>query len=219
MSFLELWWFIGHHSFTKKALYFEKEYNNDFEVAFFLETHHKAEKEIPAEILRYQNTHHIIHSPAPRGETYAGIIGLVSAEYDIIDKKEVIPGRILNVKMQNKRDKTNRNITAVYLYTNNNFNREKIENIVKKLRNENQDHPNNIIVGDFNFTDNEKDKIKGLNNTDKLICKTWYPFLAEMDLVDPYREQNPKRRIWSFLGTRKAGNSRIVRLCKQNNHQ
>ena len=31
-------------------------------------------------------------------------------------------------------------------------------------------------------------------------------------MVDPYREQNPKRRIWSFIGTGKAGNSRIDRV-------
>ena len=31
-------------------------------------------------------------------------------------------------------------------------------------------------------------------------------------MVDPYREQNPNRRIWSFIGTGKAGNSRIDRI-------
>ena len=31
-------------------------------------------------------------------------------------------------------------------------------------------------------------------------------------MVDPFREQNPKRRIWSFLGTGVAKNSRIDRL-------
>ena len=92
------------------------------------------------------------------------------------------------------------------------MNKAKINKYIEKLRNGNEDHANNMILGDFNFIDNEKDKVSGLNNTDKLLCKTWYPFLAEMDMVDPYREQNPKRRIWSFIGTGKAGNSRIDRL-------
>ena len=87
-----------------------------------------------------------------------------------------------------------------------------MENIVSKLRQENEDHPNNMILGDFNFIDHEKDKINGLNSTDKSVCKIWQPFIAEMDMVDPYREQNPKRRIWSFIGSGKAGNSRIDRV-------
>ena len=38
-----------------KAMYFEKEFKNDFDIAFFLETHHRSENEIPEEILRYKN--------------------------------------------------------------------------------------------------------------------------------------------------------------------
>ena len=37
----------------KKALYFEKEFQNDFDIAFFLETHHKDANEIPPEILSF----------------------------------------------------------------------------------------------------------------------------------------------------------------------
>ena len=33
-----------------------------------------------------------------------------------------------------------------------------------------------------------------------------------MEMVDPYREQYKKRRIWSYIGTGAAGNSRIDRL-------
>ena len=33
-----------------------------------------------------------------------------------------------------------------------------------------------------------------------------------MDMVDPFREQNPNRKIWSFIGTGVAGNSRIDRI-------
>ena len=31
-------------------------------------------------------------------------------------------------------------------------------------------------------------------------------------MVDPFREQNPNRKIWSFIGTGAAGNSRIDRI-------
>ena len=34
----------------QKLLFFEKEYKNDFDAAFFLETHHRNENEFPPEI-------------------------------------------------------------------------------------------------------------------------------------------------------------------------
>ena len=196
----------------KKALYFEKEHKNNFDIAFFLETHHKNANEMPPEMLRYDNTHHIIHSTANDNDTYGGIIGLLSKDYDIIDTKHLIRGRILNVKIQHNENKTVHNVSAVYLYTNNNLTKDKMKIIATELRRENQDHPNNIILGDFNFIDHEKDKLNGLNRTDKAACQIWQPLLAEIDMVDPYREQNPKRRIWSFIGSGKAGNSRIDRI-------
>ena len=66
-----------------------------------------------------------------------------------------------------------------------------------------------MILGDFNFIDHEKDKKSGLSCKDKQLNQIWIPFLNEMDMVDPFREQNPKRRVWSFIGT---GKSRIDRI-------
>ena len=76
----------------------------------------------------------------------------------------------------------------------------------------NTDDPNYMIIGDFNFIDHSADKKNGLSAKDQEINQVWIPFLEEMDLVDPFREQNPNRRIWSFIGTGAAGNSRIDRL-------
>ena len=70
---------------------------------------------------------------------------------------------------------------------------------------------NHMILGDPNFIDHEKDKRNGLNPKDKQLNRIWVPFLDEMDMVDPFREQNPKRRVWSFVGAGVAKNSRIDR--------
>ena len=72
-----------------------------------------------------------------------------------------------------------------------------------------------MILGDFNFIDHEKDKKGGLSSKDEQLNQIWTPFVNEMDLVDPFREQNPKRRVWSFLGT---GRSRIDRLYVHSTH-
>ena len=195
-----------------KAMFFEKEFKNDFDTAFFIETHHMSESEIPQALLRYQNTHTMVHSFASLGETYSGILGLIHNDFNIIDVKNLVQGRLLNVKLKHISEKTFYNFSVIYMYTNNNITKSKMEYITTKLREESEDHSHNIILGDFNFIDHEKDKRSGLNNTDKTVCKIWLPFIEEMDMVDPYREQNPNRRIWSFIGTGKAGNSRIDRL-------
>ena len=90
---MELWGFNHRSTFQKKALFFENEFKNNFDAAFFIETHHKTENDFPQSILRYSNSHHIVHSLA-RGETYSGILGLVSKEYDIIETENLIQGRL-----------------------------------------------------------------------------------------------------------------------------
>ena len=145
-------------------------------------------------------------------ETHTGLIGLIKNDYDIISTKHLIQGRIMNLKIQHKTEKTNYNINTVYLDTNKNMNKEKIQNIVRTLQLEQEEHSNNMIIWDFNFIDNERDKAKGLSSTDKLVNKIWAPFLEETDMVDPFREQNPKRKVWSFIGSGAAGNSRIDRI-------
>ena len=197
---------------SSKSLYFEKTFQTDFDIAFFLETHHKEEGEIPPEILRYSNTHHILHSPAAQDESHAGIIALVNQTYEIVNNNSLIQGRILNILIKDKSTGTLFNISGVYLDTNDKLNKTKIQTIVSKLQQAHENDPNSMIMGDFNFIDNEKDKTRGLREQDKLASRSWIPFLDKNDFIDPYREQNPKRRIWSFIGTGRAGNSRIDRL-------
>ena len=194
---------------NEKALYFEKEFTTNFHMAFFLETHQKSLDDIPEEILRYENTHHIILSPAPENESYSGILALISHDYEILQTKDLVEGRVLNMRLKNKFDGKDHNIFAVYFDTNKRLTKEKIEQVTNLLGAEMQGHTNNMIIGDFNFIDHEKDKVNGLNNKDKMVSSIWQPFLEHHDMVDPFRKQNPKRVIWSFVGT---GKSRIDRV-------
>ena len=162
----------------------------NFQVAFFVETHHKSLADITPEILRYQTDYHIVHSPVSNRETHAGIIGLISNKYTLIETKELLPGRILNIKIRALEDNVDHNLTAVYFETNNKLTKDKITKAVSLIKDEIQGHTNNMLLGDFNFIDHEKDKSKGLNPRDRLISKVWIPFLAENDMVDPFRSES-----------------------------
>ena len=108
----------------------------------------------------------------------------------------LIQGRILNVRLRDQADNSEYSVTAVYLYTNNQLNIAKTDNIIGLLRDAYDEKVQNIILGDFNFIDNPHDKTNGLNQTDKMVSDRWPPFLSEADMVDPFREHNPKKRIW-----------------------
>ena len=122
-------------------------------------------------------------------------------------------GRILGLKLTDTNKEITYQLLVVYLPTNNKFEEEYMQMVVQKLRLPNTENISNyMILGDFNFIDHEKDKTNGLNSKDKQLNKVWGPFIEEMELVDPFREQNPKRKIWSFVGTGVAKNSRIDRI-------
>ena len=117
-----------------KALYFEKEHKKSFQVAFFVETHHKSLADITPEILRYQTDYHIVHSPVSDAETHAGIIGLISKKYSIVETKDLLPGRILNTKIRGLDDKVDHNLTAVYFETNNKLTKDKMTKALSFIR-------------------------------------------------------------------------------------
>ena len=203
----------GAAATLSKVMYFEKNFKNSFDFFFFLETHHKDKHEIPNELMRYEDTYHIRHSETNGQETHSGIIGLIRKEYQVSNVQHLIQGRILHLSITDSAKETTYPISVVYLPTNKNMDVGVIRNIVHSLRLPNENDINNyMILGDFNFVDHEKDKKNGLSNKDKQLNQIWAPFLNEMDMVDPFREQNPKRRVWSFMGTGVAGNSRIDRL-------
>ena len=68
----------GTASTIPKVAFFEKNFKNDFDFFFFIETHHKDKNDLPNELFRYVDTHHIVHSETDEHDTHTGIIGLVS---------------------------------------------------------------------------------------------------------------------------------------------
>ncbi len=200
-------------SMLMKVMFFEKTFR-DFDIFFFLETHHKDDNDIPNELNRYQDTHHITHSACDGNDTHTGIIGLISKSFSLAAVEHTMQGRILTVNLidTSSPSQNSYRIAAVYLPTNQNLETQVIQQIVRKLRVDEKDEENYMILGDFNFIDHQKDKKNGLSSKDRQICKIWVPFIEEFDMIDPFREQNPNRRLWSFLGSGMAGNSRIDRI-------
>ena len=59
----------------------------------------------------------------------------------------------------------------------------------------------NIILGDFNFVHNDLDRVNesriGMNQVDKQLSTSWVDMMGSLDISDPFRVKNRKRRMFS----------------------
>ena len=194
-----------------KLNFFDKEYpNGSFGIAAFVESHHRNLDDLPIRFQEYTPTHHLVHTPAPMSHPHRGIILLVSKAFELISWKEIIPGRLLNIKIKDKEKDKIFNLSAFYGPVQRNVTRANVEELVQHFVKLHTASEHNIILGDFNFIDNPLDKSKGLDSHDKMIGRFWEHFKKTARVGDPYREQFPSTKIFSYHN--KTGKSRGDRV-------
>ena len=65
-------------STADKMLFFQNQFpRGDFSIAAFIETHHKNREDLPEDLIHFEISHHLIHTPT-HNETHAGIVVLLS---------------------------------------------------------------------------------------------------------------------------------------------
>ena len=179
-----------------KFSFFDSQFSNaNFTIAAFVETHHKDDQDFSRDLGQFQQTHNILHSPV-KDETHSGIIILIHREYEIVDFREAMPGRLFNVKIK-KMDKTF-NLSVFYGPQWGKMRKEEVAAVIGEFGPLHEPDDNNIILGDFNFVDFDVDKGKGMSSKDQMIKPLWDHFLSGSAMVDPYRVQCPNRRVFSF---------------------
>ena len=169
-----------------------------FDIVAFIETHHKEESEFPELIMEYKVSHHCLHTPEDK---YAGIIILIRKNLLILDSEVLISSRLLNFRMELSHEKTVYNISV--FYGQNKINRTQVSENIKEFYTNHNIEDNNIILGDFNFCHRVIDRNVSLHRNDKIWCEPWGNFYSDMNLVDPYRLQYPKRRLLFRIKSRK----------------
>ena len=188
--------------------------NVDFDVLILVETHHKLMSEISPLLHAHLKNSSRIHTPASDEDPYAGIVVLVSNRVKLLENTEVLPGRILNFKIQGSRKVYN--ISAVYGYTSKNASQSKIKGMTDELTKYHDVFDNNIILGDFNFVENDLDRTNksrnGKNHLDNVLSRVWCDFTEKLGISDPFRIRNPRRRTFSYIHTKDNSKSRIDRI-------
>ena len=151
-----------------------------------------------------------MHTPTPPDHTHSGIIVLVHKEYEIVCKKGSIPGRLMNLKIAHKTTKTDYNVSIFYGPIWGRMNKNEIFSLLQHFNTIHKISDNNLIIGDFNFVESDIDKGKGMSQSDKMICTFWEKFTSEIGIVDPFRIQCPKKKLYSY--TAPTGRSRGDRV-------
>ena len=198
-------------STSQKMLFFENEIKNDFHLAIFLETHQKPDEQPPPEILRYQQSHHIIEEAVNDRETHTGITILLHDDYELLSFSAPLPGRVLNIQIEHKLLKEQYNVIAIYNYTLAALTDDKVTLLTTAIKSVTHPTFKNILTGDFNFAETDSDRATARSYPDLAVSRLWGAEMAELDFVDPFRQKNPKRKMWSYVSPHKTG-SRIDRL-------
>ena len=184
-------------STSAKINFFDSQFPNaKFSIAAFVETHHKDAFDYAHELGQYQQTHQILHSPV-NNETHSGVIILISKDYQIISRNEAIPGRLFNVKLT--KNNKSLNVSVFYGPQWGKMNKDEISKVLEKFLPLHDHHENNIIMGDFNFVDFDIDKGKKMSSKDHIINPLWGNFTSEKSVLDPFRTQCPRKKLYSFV--------------------
>ena len=178
---------------AKMALFDKENPNASYTIAAFVETHHRHTDDFPSYISQQSQHFHILHTPTTTTHAYSGIILLISKEYDILKENIVIPGRLINIRIAHKMTKHQYNISVYYGNHLENMKINEMEDVGKQFNAIHKIADNNVIIGDFNFADNNIDKGKGQNSKDKSFTNIWNNFKKECNITDPYRKKYPQK--------------------------
>ena len=185
-----------------------------FDILILIETHHRNFQDIQPRLHSFSLSFNFFHTEATSDDPYAGIVILVSNRLSLKSDSVLLPGRIINLRIENNREEFN--LSAIYGYTGVRATPKGIEQFIGLLSASHTPSDNNIILGDFNFVDNHLDRVNrnvtGMNQRDSVLANRWIEFVSTLDLCDPFRVRNPRRRIFSYVHTQHGAKSRIDRV-------
>ena len=177
------------------------------------ETHLTSNDEIPKRLLNFNHLYHILPSHAPVNDKGAGIILFINKTEELIESAELVPGRLVYAKIQNKITSEIRNIFSFYAKSL--ITKSEIKQILtvfdEKLKETNL--CGIIICGDFNFVTYLLDRNSDyFTSVDSNYRHEWGKLQLDFGLVDSFRVTNPKRRFYTYTHTNGTSRARLDRI-------
>ena len=137
----------------------------------------------------------------------------VNKTENIMIQEELLGGRLIYLKLENKASEEIKNIFSFYGKSRSNPTdwATHINLIRSKITQNNLD--NVFVLGDFNFVTIRLDRNNNtLNGIDNAALQPWTELEDECNLLDSFRVTCPKRRIYTYSHTDKKSKSRLDRI-------
>ena len=185
-----------------KMFFLEKQYpTHEFDILTLLETHHTKKEDLSDMITEYNLHHQIFDSPAPASDPYSGIIVALNNDFKVLKMDILLPGRIITINFEHNITHEQYHLTLYYGVHPHNTSIDQLGKVFSTLTTDHTLKTNSIIIGDFNFVNDDLDRTHGMNAWDKKTVKQWNPIQTKFLWSDPFRHLYPKRRLYSFQGT------------------
>ena len=172
------------------------------------ETHCKSDNDFCQSVTDMRARLNVFHSPAVEGDGWAGVMVILSQDWEVIDVVISVPGRVMAVKVRSKLFDERMNFVAVYGKTGGNDQGAWIDGLSDVM----DPAFSTVVLGDFNFVMEERDRQGGLLSAYDLLLRR--RFRDKMDgwlLRDVFRELKGDEEDFTFTHLRGA-KSRIDRI-------
>ena len=185
--------------------------------ACVVETHITSELNIKSSFEDIAIKNNVIHSFAQSDDSDAGIGIIVSDGYEMVNKTELCPGRLLAVQCERKITGEICNIVGFYGCYSAKLGQNK-KDLIRKFQEALISDKCNVILGDFNFVKDRLDrnaKNATLKN-DKVCLETWQEIKNTFSLIDTFRATNPSARRYTWIKPDQKAKSRNDRIYLSN---
>ena len=177
------------------------------------ETHLLNDNEIPQRLKNFDHLYHIVPSHACQNDKGAGILIFINKTEDIIETEELVPGRLVYVKYQNKNTSEIKNLFSFYGKSHATSNEIKAH--ISKMNDKiSENHLVNVLLcGDFNFVTSLLDRNSShFTSVDNNYRQEWAKFQLNIGLIDAFRVTSPKKRQYTYLHTNGTSRARLDRI-------
>ena len=178
--------------------------NSDVVVFALQETHCQDDNAFPQAIKDIKLNYTVIHSPPIDGDTYAGIMLIISKEFKIETQQIVIDGRVMYVRLESVIYGSNLDVVVVYGYPSGR------QPYIKQVTDAIDPLTPTVLLGDFNYVTDPKDRSDNImNDYDKAQANISNPVFEALGLDDAFRLRHGDKIDYSF---KRQSESRIDRI-------
>ena len=153
------------------------------------ETHCRSDSELCQSVIDMKARLQVFHSPAGEDDARAGVLLALTHDWEVIESVVGVPGRVLSVRVKSRVFGEKMNFVVVYGKSGGTDGGAWMDGLANVMH----DGYVNVVLGDFNFVESERDRrgrAGGLNSYDTALANKFKSALGGWELRDLFKETN-----------------------------